>query len=188
MELLDKALKFAIDAHSGQKRKNSVTPYIVHPLEVVAIAATMTSDENTLCAAVLHDVIEDTPVTKEDLYREFGERITFLVMAETEEKEREISASESWLHRKQNALAKLASIDDIETKILILSDKLSNVRSFYREYIAEGDALWNHFNMKDKDKQFWYYHEVYKMVGELKDFVAYKEYERLLTLLFGKEL
>ena len=47
MELLDKALKFAIDAHSGQKRKNSVTPYIVHPLEVVAIAATMTCDENT---------------------------------------------------------------------------------------------------------------------------------------------
>ena len=60
MNILDKAIKFAIDAHSGMFRKETKMPYIVHPLEAASIAATMTIDDEIIAAAVLYDVLEDT--------------------------------------------------------------------------------------------------------------------------------
>ncbi|MCQ2120034.1 MAG: HD domain-containing protein, partial [Bacteroidales bacterium] len=61
--LLDKAILFATRAHSGTERRGKGFPYIVHPMEAVEIAATMTSDQELLAAAILHDTVEDTDVT-----------------------------------------------------------------------------------------------------------------------------
>ena len=68
--LFEKAIIYAVAAHAGMVRKGTATPYIVHPMEAAAIAATMTNDDEILAAAVLHDTIEDTCVTAEDLRRE----------------------------------------------------------------------------------------------------------------------
>ena len=79
--ILDKAIVFAVKAHQGVERKGKGFPYVVHPLESVAIAATMTSEQELLAAAALHDTVEDTQVTLKDIEREFGKRVAELVEA-----------------------------------------------------------------------------------------------------------
>ena len=79
--VLDKAIIFAVNAHHNTERRGKGFPYIVHPMEAVEIVATITPDQELLAAAALHDTIEDTDVTVEDIRREFGERIAGLVHA-----------------------------------------------------------------------------------------------------------
>ena len=79
MKLLTKAIAFASRKHEGQKRKGTDIPYIVHPLEALSIASTLTNDENVLAAAVLHDVVEDTDMTLEALKEKFGSDVATLV-------------------------------------------------------------------------------------------------------------
>ena len=69
--LLNDAVAFAAHAHSGQLRKGTNLPYIVHPMEVAAICASYTDDVEVLAAAVLHDIVEDTPLGAAELEREF---------------------------------------------------------------------------------------------------------------------
>ena len=79
--ILDKAIHFAIDAHANTERRGKGFPYSVHLMEAVEIAATITSDQEILAAAALHDTVEDTDVTVEQLRKEFGDRIAELVEA-----------------------------------------------------------------------------------------------------------
>lgn len=81
--LMDKTLKFATLAHEGQQRKYTFEPYIVHPQEVAAIVATVPHTIEMYCAALMHDVLEDTDVTEEHMRREFGDKITDLVVGLT---------------------------------------------------------------------------------------------------------
>ena len=78
IELLNKAFNFAKTAHIGQTRISG-EPYIIHPVEVAIILAELELDIPTLCAALLHDVVEDTSITQEMLEEEFGEEIGLLV-------------------------------------------------------------------------------------------------------------
>ena len=66
-ELLDRAIVFAVRAHAGTERRGKGFPYIVHPLEAVGVVATMTPDQELLAAAALHDVVEDTDITLEQI-------------------------------------------------------------------------------------------------------------------------
>ena len=100
LTLLDSAIIFATKAHSGMMRKGTNVPYIVHPIEAAAIVSTMTDDEEVIAAAVLHDVLEDTEATEQDLLAHFGRRITELVMGESENKRRNFPASLTWKVRK----------------------------------------------------------------------------------------
>ena len=84
-ELLDRAIIFAVRAHAGTERRGKGFPYIVHPMEAVEIVATMTPDQELLAAAALHDTVEDTDVTVEQLRAEFGERVAALVADESDE-------------------------------------------------------------------------------------------------------
>ena len=78
--MFQEAVEFATKAHEGQVRKGTRKPYIVHPIEVAEIVRTMTSDEEVLCAAVLHDTIEDcTGVTEDILRSRFGERVAAMI-------------------------------------------------------------------------------------------------------------
>lgn len=184
MTLFDRALCFAIEKHSGQTRKVQNSPYILHPIEVAAIVGTMTSDEATLCAAVLHDTVEDTDTTLEEIRENFGRRVSLLVMTETENKRAERPAAETWHLRKEETLIMLEHTKDISVKMMWLGDKLSNMRSFYREYLKKGDALWQQFNQKDPAEQAWYYRTIIKAIPELKDTDAYREFVQLTNEVF----
>lgn len=78
IKLILKAYNYAKDHHTGQKRLSG-EEYIIHPLNVANILSGLNLDDETICAAILHDVVEDTDVTKEDLRREFGEEVSVMV-------------------------------------------------------------------------------------------------------------
>lgn len=187
MELFDRALTFAAEKHSGQRRKLSDAPYILHPMEVAAIVGTMTGDQETLAAAVLHDTVEDTDATLEEIEENFGKRVSLLVMTETEDKRPDKPPAETWKLRKEESFAILANTKDISVKMMWLGDKLSNVRSFWREYQIKGDGIWQNFNQKDPREQEWYYRSIAGYLSDLKEYSAYKEYVRLLDDIFKPE-
>ena len=186
MDILDKAIGFAVKAHSGSVRKGTETPYIVHPLEAVAIVATMTNDKEVMAAAALHDVVEDTDYTIDDVRKEFGERVAELVGAESEDKREDLPSEDTWKIRKQETIEHLANAS-LEEKMIALGDKLSNIRAMYRDHLAIGDKLWERFNQKDKNEHGWYYGSIAKALSEFEDTVAYQEYCELVGKVFGDE-
>lgn len=184
MNLVEKALTFAAAAHDGMKRKGSALPYIIHPAECVAIAASLTDNPEILAAAALHDTLEDTAVTREDLEREFGPAVTALVCSDSEDKMPHLPPASSWKQRKQATIQALQTASR-EEKIVAMADKLSNLRSMHTDHEAIGDALWDRFNQKDKRMHEWYYRGVLSQLKELEDTCAYQEYRRLLEEVFG---
>ena len=100
---------FAVKAHAGTERRGKGFPYIVHPMEAMEIVATMTPDQELLAAAALHDTVEDTDVTIEQIRAEFGERIAALVEAESDEVVEGVREEDSWHQRKQAAIDRSAT-------------------------------------------------------------------------------
>ena len=184
MSKFDDALHFAIAAHAGMVRKGDGTPYILHPLEVASIASSLTSNEDVLCAAVLHDVVEDTPCTLEQLHETFGGRVAELVAAESESKREEHSPSDTWMVRKLESLEDLRNTRDRDVLIIWLSDKLSNMRSFARMHAREGDAMWERFNQHDPALHAWLYREIGRALSSLSESSAWQEYVRLTEEVF----
>ena len=182
--IYEKAVRFAFKAHEGQKRKDG-SAYILHPLEVSVIAGTMTNNPEVLSAAVLHDTVEDTPVTAEEILEQFGERIAFLVASETEDKRPYMSSSDSWKIRKEESLEELKNCNDTDVRILWLSDKLSNMRSLYRNFEKQGVSVFQLFNEKNPDEQKWYHSKVLEYTKELENYQAYKEYKYYFEKIFN---
>ena len=183
-ELLDRAIVFAVRAHAGTERRGKGFPYIVHPMEAVAIVATMTSDQELLAAAALHDTVEDTDVTLEQIRAEFGDRIASLVAAESDIEVTGVSEEESWRTRKQAAIDRIASVSR-DAKMVALGDKLSNMRAIARDYAVQGDALWNLFRVKERKAHEWHYRGLAESLHDLQETVAYKEFEQLINQVFG---
>ena len=183
--LLDRAIVFAVNAHAGTERRGKGFPYIVHPMEAVEIVATMTRDQELLAAAVLHDTVEDTDITIEQIKAEFGERIASLVVSETDIVLDGLPVEHSWHARKQAAIDRLARAPR-DAKIVALGDKLSNMRAIARDYAEQGDKLWNLFHAKDPKDHEWHYRGLAASLSELRDTFAYKEFEQLSTQVFGE--
>ena len=182
---LNDAIMFATKAHDGQIRKMANTPYIFHPLEVATIIATMTDDEDTMIAGLLHDTVEDCDVDPKEIRAKFGARVSALVQSETEDRLSSKPPSETWQARKEESLLMLGNTKDREVKILWLGDKLSNIRSFYREHCKKGDEVWKGLHQKDPKMQRWYYVTIAEYLSELSDTAAYKEYVELVNKTFG---
>ena len=182
-ELLDRAIVFAVRAHAGTERRGKGFPYIVHPMEAVEIVATMTPDQELLAAAALHDTVEDTDVTVEQIRAEFGERIASLVASESDTPVQGVSPEESWRIRKQAAIDRLAAAS-LDAKMVALGDKLSNMRAIARDYAMQGDALWNLFRVKERKDHEWHYRGLAESLRELHGTFAYQEFEQLINQVF----
>ena len=182
-DLPQRAIQFAAVAHKGAVRKGNGLPYIMHPMETMSIVAQMTDDTQVMAAAALHDVIEDTRYTGRDIEERFGRRVAELVGMESEDKKRHRPASDTWRERKEENLLREQRAPR-EAKLIMLSDKLSNVRSTLRDYKEVGSAVWDKFNMKDPAEQEWYYRAVAKVVAELADEPVYQEYVQILEKIF----
>lgn len=185
MDLLTKAIFFATKAHEGQMRKMTNTPYILHPIEVASIIATITDDQDIMAAGVLHDVIEDCGIEPATIRELFGPRVSALVQSDSEDRLDPRPASETWMDRKNDSLLMLKHTKDIGVKIMWMGDKLSNMRSLYRARRKFGKDMWQGLNQKDPAKQEWYYRTIAEYVSELKDTVAYREYMILMEEVFG---
>lgn len=184
-DALDKAIIFATNAHSGSCRKGTNLPYIIHPMEVVAIVSTMTDSKAVIAAAVLHDTVEDTNATIEDIRREFSDEVAELVSSESENKRENLPSSDTWKIRKQETVNRLKNESSKEAKMIALGDKLSNMRAIWRDYNTIGDKLWERFNQNDPHEILWYYGAVAESLADLEDTFAYKEYANLVNKMKG---
>ena len=181
--VLERAIRFAVDAHAGQTRKDG-SPFILHPLEDASIVGTMTDDLEILAAAVLHDTVEDTDTTEEDILLTFGPRVHALVMHETENKRPALLPKDTWRVRKEESLELLKDSNDPATLMLWLGDKLANIRALKRDHDVLGVKVFDRFNNKDPRDQKWYYGTILKLLSPLSDTAAYREYSMLYHAVF----
>lgn len=186
-DIVSEAIVFSVTAHDGMRRRGSDVPYIVHPMEAAAIVGSMTDSQDVIAAAVLHDVVEDAGVTLEEIGERFGKRIMELVASETENKREDLPPEDTWRIRKEETIQKLGATDDKEILILWIGDKLSNIRAIYRDYLVEGEAIWNKFHQSDVSAQAWYYRSILKNTERLSDTFAWNEYRILVEKMFGAE-
>ena len=187
MELISEAITFAVKAHDGMRRKKGESPYILHPMEAAVIVGSMTDDQSLIAAAALHDVVEDTGISIEEIEAKFGKRVRELVESETEDKRAELPPSDTWRIRKEESLAVLKNAEDIAVLMVWLGDKLANMRAIYRDFKIEGNAMWQRFNQKNVDEQAWYYRSIVTLTERLSHTSAWLEYKTLTELVFGKE-
>ena len=175
------ALRFATNAHSGQFRKGTKIPYIVHPVAVMEHLARHNAAADAVVAGVLHDTLEDTPTTESDLRQLFGDRVADLVMGASEP-----DKSLSWQERKEHTLDFLRNTDDIDLLMVVCADKLSNISSIKTDLDLHGDIVWNRFK-RGYESQKWYYTELAKIFMKHRDkSPMFAEYIDMVNSVFGE--
>lgn len=168
-ELVTKAIMFACEKHASQVRKGSGLPYIVHPLEVWNILRINNCSVTVQVAGLLHDTLEDTDATPDEIKSLFGDEILAIVQTESEDK------SKTWKERKQHTIDALVH-DPIETMQVCCADKLSNIRAQLYDFRQIGDALFDRFNKEsDPGLQAWYYRGVAQALKPLSGMPMYEE-------------
>lgn len=159
-EMIIKAINFATKKHEGQVRKGTDIPYIVHPMETMTILRGMNADTSLLIAGVLHDVVEDTDTTIDEIQNEFGKEVADLVGNHSEDKSR------TWQERKETDIEETQN-GSKELKMLVMADKVSNLRALYRDVQELPEKVWERFNASKK-QQSWYYSKMIDVLGEMQ--------------------
>lgn len=129
------AFEIAAAAHAHQTRKGDGSPYIGHPVRVAAIVRASGMDEAAVAAALLHDVVEDSPITLEELSERFGPRVVELVAAMTEDK-----ATPGYERRKDEHRAQIEAAGH-DAVLIYAADKLANLRDMRRVYASVGEQI-----------------------------------------------
>ncbi len=171
------AIIFATLKHQGQKRKGTDIPYIVHPMEVMHILTANGCGEDVVVAGILHDVLEDTNTTREEVLEAFGQEVLDIVVSESEDKSR------SWKERKQATIDHLKHAD-IKVKLVCCADKLSNIRSVYCDMKKVGERLWDRFNAPKGDI-CWYYDGIAGALEGVEGYPMYCELKELVKVVFA---
>src|SRR5215471_10203454 len=127
LEIIRKAYDFSLKHHQGQTRASG-EPYLIHPLEVSLVLADMKLDSTAISAGLLHDAIEDTPVTHEDIRREFGEHVVHIVEGVTKIDKIDLASREERQAENVRKMV-LAMVDDIRVVLIKLADRLHNMRT-----------------------------------------------------------
>ena len=127
MEKIRRAYEFAESSHGDQRRVSGI-PYILHPTSVACIVAELGMDTDTICAAILHDVVEDTPVMLDEVKKQYGEDVAKLIDGVTKISKIPYSTKEQ--QQAENIRKMLiAMADDIRVIIIKLADRLHNMRT-----------------------------------------------------------
>jgi (p)ppGpp synthase/HD superfamily hydrolase len=183
-DLMFKAVEFATRAHSGQYRKGTRVPYVLHPLRVAQILIEAESTDAVVVAGILHDTVEDTAVTLADIREAFGGEVSRLVESVSEPDKRA-----PWEERKQHTIATLRSAGH-DTLLIACADKLDNLRSMHRGERRAGPAFWDRFH-RPREQQAWYYREVAAAIraGDRRERLGHlgSALQRKVETLFGPE-
>jgi (p)ppGpp synthase/HD superfamily hydrolase len=162
MNIVSEALVFATKYHKEQHRKDTKIPYMAHLLNVCKLLAENNCSDELLAAALLHDIVEDTDVTIQEVETTFGQHIADLVRGATEidKLEKKNSGKESsWLKRKEHTIHFLSQEATIDQLLVSGADKLDNLRSIVYDYSKIGNIIWTRFNAS-KEQQAWYYSSI----------------------------
>lgn len=183
MSIVSQALVFATHHHQHQHRKGTKIPYMAHLLNVCKIVAENNCSDEVLAGALLHDVVEDTDVTIQEVEETFGAAVAALVRGATELNKLEKKAIEkesSWQERKEHTIHFLTHEATTDQLIVSGADKLDNLRSLVYDHERIGESLWLRFNAS-KEQQAWYYTSIAHILTE-------KGKENDLLALLGREM
>ena len=186
VDLIRRAYNFAKENHGDQLRKSGEA-YIVHPLNVAYILATLGLDDETLCAALLHDVVEDTPVTHEQLTNEFGETISEMVAGVTKLSQFTYNTQEEQQVEDYRKMF-LAMGKDIRVVLIKLADRLHNMRTL--QYLSKDRQIANAKETQNLFAPLANRLGIYSLKWELEDlsfkYLEPEEYEKIIQGLDRK--
>ena len=183
MSIVSKALVFATEHHQHQQRKGTKIPYMAHLLNVCKLVAENDCSDELLAAALLHDVVEDTEVTIEQVEATFGKQVAEVVRGATELDKLEKKAIEkesSWLERKEHTIYFLQHEATTDQLLVSAADKLDNLRSIVYDHYKFGEKLWGRFNAS-KEQQSWYYTSIATILMD-------KGNKNSILLMMGREM
>ena len=179
MSIIDQAIIFAASAHKDQTRKSTDIPYITHPFAVGMLLQKAKCSDEVIAAGILHDTLEDTSTTYEELAEQFGTKVANLVRSASEQ-----DKSLPWIKRKQHTIDSLkdAYLEEIQ---VITADKLHNLKSIQADLVKNGEKTWERFN-RGKREQRWYYSSIVKeLAPRKKEFKLIRDLENTVKAVFG---
>lgn len=165
----EEALTYSVRLHRAQVRKGSNIPYVTHLLAVAAIVGENGGTEDEMIGALLHDAIEDTDTTREDIADRFGDEVAEIVEGNSDT---DIMPKPPWRERKESYIGHVREASK-SVRLVSAADKLHNARSVLRDLHKEGESVWNRFK-GGKEGTFWYYRamvDAFKAAGSLNDIV-----------------
>ncbi len=182
-----KAKKLAEVVHQGQKRKGSGEDYIKHPIDVYNLVSRYSNDSDILAAALLHDAVEDTDLTYQEIENKLGSRVANII--------REVSTTKkdkktlSWKERKQNTVRSIATLTE-EAQLVEIADKVSNAKDLTKLWDENGVIHFDNFKEKDPTLQEWYYRSLYEEFArnaKRKEVMSLaEELNEYVSLAFGR--
>ncbi|MCJ7679613.1 MAG: HD domain-containing protein [Candidatus Aminicenantes bacterium] len=180
--MIIKARTAAEEAHKGQIKKSSGAPFITHPLAVAGILTRHRFGPELIAAGLLHDTVEKTELTHEDIFQIFGEKVAVIVHGCTDH-----SDTGTWIERKVQHVSfiKTASRD---VKVVACADKLHNLQIIAEQVEQFGDNVWERF-VEGRDSREWYYRTLVECFSSgpnsLKTLALFKEFLFTFQSLFG---
>lgn len=180
--MIDRAMEVAAKAHQGQVRKGTDIPYITHPFSVGLILARAGCADEVIAAGILHDTVEDTPLTLGEIRDVFGDTVAHIVEGVSEP-----DKSLPWEDRKRHTINAIAGAS-LDVLLVLSADKLHNVRTIASEYRRCGDEVWGRFK-RGREAQAWYYSSIADGLSRRPDIMRYRPlveaYMQEVTNLFG---
>lgn len=180
MDIKEQAKIFAINAHRNQVRKNEPDkPMIIHPISVGNMLESYGYDDEVVAAGYLHDVVEDTKYTIEDIEKNFGKKVANLVFTASEP-----DKTKSWEERKQHTIDTTKTLP-LENKLIICADKINNLEDImikFQKYEKRDFSLFK----RGEEKQKWYYENIYESLiyNENKELPIFKRLKRVIDIVF----
>ncbi len=153
--MIFEAIKFVAVAHEGQYRKGTNVPYIWHLMSVMKILCEYVCEEVVIVAGILHDVVEDTPTSIDEVEITFGKKVADIVRGASE-KSKVDGEKLDWTSRKKEFLTYVEKEATLDGLLVICADKLDAMRSIKQDLASVGKVFWDRFNA-NKASQKWYY-------------------------------
>ena len=171
------AITYAANKHDGQKRKADSTPYIIHPYRVAMRLKAAGLEDHVVIAGLLHDIVEDTDGTLDEISTLFGAKVAKLVEIASEPEK-----SAAWEERKQHTIDTVKSAP-IEGKLVVCADKIDNLQSIIDNESTLGIEIWQSFK-RGKESQQWYYQNIYQsLIYDLNGEEHHELFTELKSLL-----
>ncbi len=177
--LVEKACELAARAHAGQFCDGTDVPYIAHPMAVGIMLAEAGATSDGVIAGILHEVVEASQVTLEEIAQLFGPLVGSLVEACSE-----TDKSLPWEEQQRKSLLKLPNADR-DTWLIVLADKLNHIRSMASDYEINGEDMWKNFE-RGREEQEWYYRGLVEVLRQNYRFrpCLFFELEKLVKEIF----
>ncbi len=177
--LIKKAFYYAAEKHDGQYRKGTKTPFFVHPSLVALGVSEYTNNENTIVAAVLHDVIEDCEVSTEELSNEFNKEISKIVkclsLPQINKREKK-----EWRNRKKRYIELITNASE-DVLLIVAVDKMFNMKTYFNYAITKNIKTLNKLFSGTVGDYLWYYGEIAKVIdSKLGNHPVTKDYNDML--------